>query len=230
MVKKQKQSGASLSFELFCLFVLSICNSERFSSPPGVTSTNHVSDEATVQIYFQSDLRAAGIKDVVRNFIKKAKMVRAFSVFKWFFLGGWGCVLRSHATMGIDRIPAHESRWKSETALDVSAQALAIVMECFSDVELLCDILEACIKRNVSVHLLLDRSNLAQFVDMWHDLKLVGKNFPVSLQSFSVPLIRVQPNVSKHMWTGGGLSHSEVTQGCCTSLELNKHRRRLNSS
>lgn len=53
-------------------------------------------------------------------------------------------------------------------------------MECFSDVELLCDILVACKKRNVSVHLLLDHFNLNQFVDMWQELKLDGKNFPVS--------------------------------------------------
>lgn len=59
-------------------------------------------------------------------------------------------------------------------------QALAIVMEFFSDVELLCDVLVACKKRNVAVHLLLDRSNLDLFVDMWRGLQLDGKNFPVS--------------------------------------------------
>lgn len=60
-------------------------------------------------------------------------------------------------------------------------QALAIVMDYFSDVELLCDLLEACRKRNVSVHLLLDHLNLNLFIGMWQDLKLNGKNFPVSV-------------------------------------------------
>lgn len=63
-------------------------------------------------------------------------------------------------------------------------------MECFSDVELLCDILVACRKRNVSVHLLLDRSNLNQFVDMWQELKLDEKNFPVSLRNLSTVFIQ----------------------------------------
>lgn len=59
-------------------------------------------------------------------------------------------------------------------------QSLVIVMDCFSDVELLCDLLEASRKRNVSVHLLLDHLNLSLFVSMWQGLKLSSKNFPVS--------------------------------------------------
>lgn len=59
-------------------------------------------------------------------------------------------------------------------------QSLVIVMDCFSDVELLCDLLEASRKRNVSVHLLLDHLNLSLFVSMWQGLKLSSRNFPVS--------------------------------------------------
>lgn len=62
-------------------------------------------------------------------------------------------------------------------------QAIAIVIDSFSDVELLCDLLEASRKRNVSVHLLLDHLNLDLFVNVWQDLKLDSKNFPVSSQS-----------------------------------------------
>ncbi|XP_067367373.1 protein FAM83D-like [Channa argus] len=51
-------------------------------------------------------------------------------------------------------------------------------MDSFSDVELLCDLLEASRKRNVSVYLLLDHLNLNLFVRMWQDLKLNSKNFP----------------------------------------------------
>ncbi|KAM6995358.1 uncharacterized protein fam83a [Tautogolabrus adspersus] len=54
---------------------------------------------------------------------------------------------------------------------------LAIVIDSFSDVELLCDLLEAS-KRNVSVQLLLDHLNLDLFVSMWQELKLESKNFP----------------------------------------------------
>ncbi|XP_059195888.1 protein FAM83A [Centropristis striata] len=92
--------------------------------------------EPSIKVYFQTDGRAASIKDLVREFIRKAKMV------------------------------------------------LAIVMDSFSDVELLCDILEASRKRNVSVHLLLDHLNLNLFVSMWQDLKLDSKNFPTRRELF----------------------------------------------
>uniref|UniRef100_A0A7N9B219 Family with sequence similarity 83 member A n=1 Tax=Mastacembelus armatus TaxID=205130 RepID=A0A7N9B219_9TELE len=45
-------------------------------------------------------------------------------------------------------------------------QALVVVLDSFSDVELLCDLLEASRKRNVSVHVLLDHLNLNLFVSM----------------------------------------------------------------
>ncbi|XP_044062608.1 protein FAM83A-like [Siniperca chuatsi] len=92
--------------------------------------TDPVLDEPNVEVYFQSQSMAAGTKDLVREFIRKARMV------------------------------------------------LAIVMDSFSDVELLCDLLEASRKRNVSVYLLLDHLNLNLFVRMWQDLKLDSKNFP----------------------------------------------------
>lgn len=63
-------------------------------------------------------------------------------------------------------------------------QTLVIVVDSFSDVELLCDLLEASRKRNVSVHLLLDHLNLDLFVSMWQELKLNSTNFPVSHQNF----------------------------------------------
>ncbi|KAL6108848.1 fam83a [Pungitius sinensis] len=92
--------------------------------------TDSVLDEPNVEVYWQSDTRAAGMKDLLREFIRKAGV------------------------------------------------ALAIVMDVFSDVELLCDLLEASRKRNVSVHLLLDHLNLNLFVNMWQDLKLDSKSFP----------------------------------------------------
>lgn len=80
MVKSSKPKWISSGLLTVCLFAGVFCsrlsaNSKHFSSPPGVTSANHVRDEPTVQIYFPSDIRAAGIKDVVRNFIRESKMV-----------------------------------------------------------------------------------------------------------------------------------------------------------
>ena len=55
-------------------------------------------------------------------------------------------------------------------------------MDTFSDVELLCDILEACALRNVRVYVLLDRLNVQQFLDMCLTLNVSGEHFPVSLR------------------------------------------------
>ncbi|XP_036395485.1 protein FAM83A [Megalops cyprinoides] len=49
---------------------------------------------------------------------------------------------------------------------------LAIVMDTFTDVEILCDILEATRKRCVSVYLLLDHVNLHLFVEMCENLQI----------------------------------------------------------
>lgn len=71
------------------------------------------------------------------------------------------------------------------TEVGVHAQAVAIVMDSFSDVELLCDLLETSRKRNVCVHLVLDHLNLSLFISMWQELKLNSRNFPVSLLTFT---------------------------------------------
>ncbi|KAM7420310.1 hypothetical protein PAMA_014834 [Pampus argenteus] len=88
-----------------------------------------VLDKPSVEVFFQSDSRAAGMKDLVRKFIRNA------------------------------------------------TTALVIVIDSFSDVELLCDLLDAS-RKNVSVHLLLDHLNLHLFVSMWQELKLNWKDFP----------------------------------------------------
>ncbi|XP_072250841.1 uncharacterized protein [Leuresthes tenuis] len=105
------------------------------SGPTDVKWTDPFQEDPSIEVFFQSD-RAAGMKDLVRQFIRKANT------------------------------------------------ALAIVMDSFSDTELLCDLLEASMKRNVSVHLLLDHHNLNLFVNMWQELKLNSKKFPkLSVQS-----------------------------------------------
>lgn len=49
---------------------------------------------------------------------------------------------------------------------------IAIVMDLFTDVDILCDLLEASNKRGVSVYLLLDESNLEHFVSMCDQLDI----------------------------------------------------------
>ncbi|CAG12859.1 unnamed protein product, partial [Tetraodon nigroviridis] len=84
----------------------------------------------SLEVFFQSHGGAASMKDLIREFMRKA------------------------------------------------TETLAIVMDSFSDVELLCDLLEASRKRNVSVYLLLDHLNLSLFLHMWQELQLNSKNFP----------------------------------------------------
>ena len=55
-----------------------------------------------------------------------------------------------------------------------------VVVDTFSDVELLCDILEASALRNVCVYVLLDRLKVQEFLDMCLALNVSGKHFPVS--------------------------------------------------
>ncbi|XP_007557676.1 protein FAM83A [Poecilia formosa] len=114
------------------------CESET-SSDSTVECLDQKIDKAldpSPEVFLQSDRTAAAMKDLVRQFLRKAKLV------------------------------------------------LAVVMDAFSDPELLCDLLEASRKRNVSVHLLLDHVNLEGFVSMWQELKLISRNFPkVSVRS-----------------------------------------------
>ncbi|XP_030013196.1 protein FAM83A-like isoform X2 [Sphaeramia orbicularis] len=56
-------------------------------------------------------------------------------------------------------------------------KSLSMVVDVFSDVELLCDLLEASNKRNVTVHLILDQLNLHLFIDMCENLHLNGNTF-----------------------------------------------------
>ncbi|XP_074540246.1 protein FAM83A-like [Halichoeres trimaculatus] len=100
------------------------------------------------KIYFQSDSRACGMKDVVIELIRKAQKV------------------------------------------------LAIVIDSFSDMELLFDLLEATKNRNVSVYLLLDHLNLDHFVSMWQHLKLNSKHFP----NLSVRSVGGQTYCAKTGW------------------------------
>ncbi|XP_008430243.1 protein FAM83A [Poecilia reticulata] len=114
------------------------CESQT-SSDSAVECLDQKIDKAldpSPEVFLQSDRTAAAMKDLVRQFLRKAKLV------------------------------------------------LAVVMDAFSDPELLCDLLEASRKRNVSVHLLLDHVNMEGFVSMWQELKLISRNFPkVSVRS-----------------------------------------------
>lgn len=64
-------------------------------------------------------------------------------------------------------------------------QVIAIVMDLFTDMEILCDLLEASSRRHVPVYLILDEEYLKHFVEMCNKMSLTQDSFPVSFQSHS---------------------------------------------
>lgn len=54
-------------------------------------------------------------------------------------------------------------------------------MDLFTDVDLLCDLIEASSKRRVPVYLLLDEKNLKYFIEMFQKLGFDKINLPVSV-------------------------------------------------
>lgn len=62
-------------------------------------------------------------------------------------------------------------------------QVIAIVMDLFTDMEILCDLLEASSRRHVPVYLILDEEYLKHFVEMCNKMALTQDSFPVSFQS-----------------------------------------------
>lgn len=59
-------------------------------------------------------------------------------------------------------------------------QVIAVVMDVFTDVDLLCDLMEAANKRRVPVYILLDEKNLNYFTDMCSALDIQPSHLNVS--------------------------------------------------
>lgn len=59
-------------------------------------------------------------------------------------------------------------------------QVVAVVMDVFTDMELLCDLMEASSRRGVPVYLLLAQEHLRHFLEMCYKMDLNGGHLPVS--------------------------------------------------
>lgn len=59
-------------------------------------------------------------------------------------------------------------------------QVVAVVMDVFTDMELLCDLMEASSRRGVPVYLLLAQEHLSHFLEMCYKMDLNGGHLPVS--------------------------------------------------
>lgn len=60
-------------------------------------------------------------------------------------------------------------------------QVIALVMDVFTDVDLLCDLMEASNKRKVPVYILLDEKNLEHFTEMCSTLDIQSSHMSVSM-------------------------------------------------
>ncbi|XP_064194675.1 protein FAM83A [Anguilla rostrata] len=86
----------------------------------------------------------------------------------------WGYHLQGKPRVDVYFQSDRSSRFKDllREYINKATTLLAIVMDTFTDVEILCDILEATRKRRVSVYLLLDHVNLHLFVEMCESLRI----------------------------------------------------------
>lgn len=58
-------------------------------------------------------------------------------------------------------------------------QVIAIMMDLFTDMEILSDLMEASSRRRVPVYLILDEKNLRHFAEMCNKMDLTMDDFPV---------------------------------------------------
>ncbi|KAJ1124563.1 hypothetical protein NDU88_003013 [Pleurodeles waltl] len=80
-----------------------------------------------------------------------------------------------------------------------SPVVIAIVMDLFTDVDIMCDLVAAASKRKVPVYLLLDEKNLGYFIEMWEKL---------DFKSIQVPNLRVRTLTGSTYCTKSGKKFS----------------------
>ncbi|XP_051886936.1 protein FAM83C [Pristis pectinata] len=80
--------------------------------------------------------------------------------------------LPSESQIIFQRDRSHSIKDTIRSLLNEARTLIAIVMDLFTDVDILCDLLEASNKRGVPVYLLLDESNLEHFISMCDELDI----------------------------------------------------------
>ncbi|XP_059837188.1 protein FAM83C [Hypanus sabinus] len=80
--------------------------------------------------------------------------------------------LPSESQIIFQRDRSHSIKDTIRSLLNKARTLIAIVMDLFTDIDILCDLLEASNKRKVPVYLLLDESNLEHFISMCDELDI----------------------------------------------------------
>ncbi|XP_025937408.1 protein FAM83C [Apteryx rowi] len=85
---------------------------------------------------------------------------------------------QTKATVVFQRNKANSIKDFLRSLISQARTVIAIVMDLFTDMEILCDLLEASSRRHVPVYLILDEEYLKHFVEMCNKMALTQDNFP----------------------------------------------------
>ncbi|XP_061487755.1 protein FAM83C [Rhineura floridana] len=85
---------------------------------------------------------------------------------------------QTEITLYFQRDKANSVKELLRSLISQAKTVIAIVMDLFTDMEILSDLMEASSKRRVPVYLILDEKNLKQFVEMCNKMDLTMDDFP----------------------------------------------------
>ncbi|XP_068556665.1 protein FAM83C [Anas acuta] len=85
---------------------------------------------------------------------------------------------QTQATVIFQRNKANSIKDLFRSLISRARTVIAIVMDLFTDMEILCDLLEASSRRHVPVYLILDEEYLKHFVEMCNKMSLTQDSFP----------------------------------------------------
>ncbi|NXX10625.1 FA83C protein, partial [Podargus strigoides] len=85
---------------------------------------------------------------------------------------------QTQATVIFQRNKANSIKDLLRSLISRARMVIAVVMDLFTDMEILCDLLEASSRRHVPVYLILDEEYLKHFVEMCKKMALTQDNFP----------------------------------------------------
>ncbi|NXJ13198.1 FA83C protein, partial [Odontophorus gujanensis] len=85
---------------------------------------------------------------------------------------------QTQATIIFQRNKANSIKDLLRSLISRARTVIAVVMDLFTDMEILCDLLEASSRRHVPVYLILDEEYLKHFVEMCNKMSLTQDSFP----------------------------------------------------
>ncbi|KFO89121.1 Protein FAM83C, partial [Buceros rhinoceros silvestris] len=85
---------------------------------------------------------------------------------------------QTQATVIFQRNKANSIKDLLRSLISRARTVIAIVMDLFTDMEIMCDLLEASSRRHIPVYLILDEEYLKHFVEMCNKMALTQDNFP----------------------------------------------------